>query len=427
MKKALIFSIGFFISAAAGAETYLVDWIVAVVNEEAITYSELQKEINTLEIELKQRKTQMPPREEFEKQVLEHLILNRLQLQLAEKTGIKVTDNDLNSAVSKIAEQNGMKLEVLQQTLEKDGLKFEDFRTRVRDEVAIQRLQQRQISNSVTVTDREVDNFLATQAKQSNSENEYHLMHILIAVPEGASPETIEQKKTKAEKILKSLQEGADFKQTAISNSDGRQAFEGGELGWKKMGEIPSLFAEAIPAMQPNEIKGLLRNSSGFHIIKVQEIRGGKQLVVSQTKARHILIKTNDVVSDSEAESRLLQLKERIEAGQSFGELAAARSEDSASAKDGGDLGWLSPGQAVPEFEEAIQNLPIGQLSQPFKTRYGWHLVKVEERRHHDNTYEAERSQAIRQLRQRKIEEELQSWLRQLRDEAYVENRIEKS
>lgn len=426
MKKALVFSIGFFISAATWAEAYLIDWIVAVVNEEAITYTELQKEINTLEVELKQRKTQMPPRQEFEKQVLEHLILNRLQLQLAEKTGIKVTDNDLNSAVNKIAEQNGMKLEALQQTLEKDGLKFEDFRARVRDEVAIQRLQQRQISNTVTVTDREVDNFLTTQAKQNNSENEYHLMHILIAVPEGASPEIIDQKKTKAEKVLKLLQEGADFKQTAISNSDGRQAFEGGDLGWKKMGEIPALFAETVPSMQPNEVKGLLKNSSGFHIIKLAEVRGGQQSVVAQIKARHILIKTNDIVSDSEAENRLLQLKERIEAGQSFNELAAARSEDTASAKDGGDLGWLSPGQSVPEFEEAIQNLPIGKLSPPFKTRYGWHLVKVEERRNYDNTQEAERSQATRQLRQRKIEEELQSWVRQLRDEAYVENRIEK-
>jgi len=425
VRKSLVL-LGFLITTAASAESYLVDWIVAVVNEEAISYSELQKEINTLEVELKQRKTQLPPRKEFEKQVLEHLILNRLQLQLADKTGIKVDDSTLNSAVSKIAEQNGMKLEVLQQTLEQDGLHFEDFRKRVREEVMIQRLQQRQISNSVTVTDREVDNFLTSQAKQTNSENEYHLLHILIAVPEGASPEIIATKKAKAEKLLKSLQEGADFKQTAISNSDGRQAFEGGELGWKKIGEIPSLFSEVIPTMQAGEIKGLLKNSSGFNIVKLVEIRGGQQLVISQTKARHILIKTNEVVSDAEAESRLLQLKERIEAGQPFEELAAARSEDSASAKDGGDLGWLSPGQAVPEFEEAIQNLPIGKLSQPFKTRYGWHLVKVEERRNYDNTQEAERSQATRQIRQRKIEEELQNWLRQLRDEAYVENRIEK-
>jgi len=425
VRKSLVL-LGFLITTVASAESYLVDWIVAVVNEEAISYSELQKEINTLEVELKQRKTQLPPRKEFEKQVLEHLILNRLQLQLADKTGIKVDDSTLNSAVSKIAEQNGMKLEVLQQTLEQDGLHFEDFRKRVREEVMIQRLQQRQISNSVTVTDREVDNFLTSQAKQTNSENEYHLLHILIAVPEGASPEIIATKKAKAEKLLKSLQEGADFKQTAISNSDGRQAFEGGELGWKKIGEIPSLFSEVIPTMQAGEIKGLLKNSSGFNIVKLVEIRGGQQLVISQTKARHILIKTNEVVSDAEAESRLLQLKERIEAGQPFEELAAARSEDSASAKDGGDLGWLSPGQAVPEFEEAIQNLPIGKLSQPFKTRYGWHLVKVEERRNYDNTQEAERSQATRQIRQRKIEEELQNWLRQLRDEAYVENRIEK-
>jgi len=425
VRKSLVL-LGFLITTVASAESYLVDWIVAVVNEEAISYSELQKEINTLEVELKQRKTQLPPRKEFEKQVLEHLILNRLQLQLADKTGIKVDDSTLNSAVSKIAEQNGMKLEVLQQTLEQDGLHFEDFRKRVREEVMIQRLQQRQISNSVTVTDREVDNFLTSQAKQTNSENEYHLLHILIAVPEGASPEIIATKKAKAEKLLKSLQEGADFKQTAISNSDGRQAFEGGELGWKKIGEIPSLFSEVIPTMQAGEIKGLLKKSSGFNIVKLVEIRGGQQLVISQTKARHILIKTNEVVSDAEAESRLLQLKERIEAGQPFEELAAARSEDSASAKDGGDLGWLSPGQAVPEFEEAIQNLPIGKLSQPFKTRYGWHLVKVEERRNYDNTQEAERSQATRQIRQRKIEEELQNWLRQLRDEAYVENRIEK-
>lgn len=426
MRKQLILWFSLYISTAAMAETYLVDWIVAVVNEEAITYTELQKEVNILEVELKQRKVQLPPRNEFEKQVLEHLILNRLQLQLADKTGIKVTDNDLNAAINKIAEQNGMKLEALQQTLEQDGLNFEDFRSQVRDEVTIQRLQQRQISNNITVTDREVDSFLASRSKQNNSDYEYHLLHILVAVPEGASPELIEQKKVKAEKLLTLLQEGADFKQIAISNSDGRQAFDGGDLGWKKIGEIPSLFAEVVPTMQPNEIKGPLKNSSGFHIIKLAEIRGGQPSVVSQIKARHILIKTNEIVSDSEAENRLLQLKERIEAGQSFAELAAARSEDTASAKDGGDLGWLSPGQTVPEFEEVIQTLPIGQLSQPFKTRYGWHLVKVEERRNHDNTQEAERSQAIRQLRQRKVEEELQSWLRQLRDEAYIENRIEK-
>jgi len=399
------------------------DWIVAVVNDEVIVNSDLQGEMRSIVSNLRQQGTALPPQDVLQKQVLERMVTNRVQLQLASRTGIKVDDGTLNAALRQVAAQNQLSLEGFQEALAKEGVTYAEFREDLRDQLIIRRLQQRQVASQVTVTEREIDNALANQVRQGSGGHEYHLMHILIAVPEGASPELIAEKKARAEQVLGLLQEGADFKQTAVTYSNGQQAFEGGDLGWRKAGQLPALFADRLVKMKAGEVAGPFQNASGFHLIKLAELRGATQSIVTQTKARHILVQTNELVSDAEAESRLRQLKERAEAGDAFAALAKANSEDAASARDGGELGWISPGQMVPEFEEAMQNLKPGDVSEPFRSRYGWHIIQVEERRDHDNTEQALRSKASQQIRQRKMEEELDSWLRQLRDEAYVDYR----
>ena len=276
----------------------------------------------------------------------------------------------------------------------------------------------------IDVSDREIDNFLAEQKNNSHQE-EYHIRHILIATPEAPSPEQWQEKEQKALKIFQQLQQGSDFQATAVAVSDSQQALEGGDLGWLRQGELPTLFNGVVDKMAVGEIHSPIRNSSGFHIIQLVDKRGSQQSIVTQTKVRHILLKTSEFVSEFEAKSRLETLKERIEQGEHFADLAQANSQDSNSVSQAGIIGWVNPGDLVPEFEAIMDNLPIHQVSDPFKSRYGWHIIEVLERRQHDNTEQALRTQAAQQIHQRKAEEELQSWLRQLRDEAYVEYRQE--
>lgn len=417
---ALFFS-AFFKTATAAEE---LDKIVAVVNDDVITFTALKGETQLVVNELRRRSSQLPPVEILLRQVLERMIMEKLQLQLAERTGIRVDDNTLNATLRRTAAGNGMSLAELRQEVRASGQSFARFREELRQQIQIRRLHQRYVNNKVNVTEREIDNFLANQERQGNLRREYRLLHILIAVPEAASPETIAEKQARAEEVLQQINNGADFKQTAMAYSDSRLALEGGDLGWRSSGELPRLFAETAPKLEVGATSDILRNASGFHIIKLDGKRDGEQSIITQTKARHILLKTNELVSDNEAETRLWQLKERIEAGQDFAQLAKVHSTDTTSARAGGDLDWVSPGDMVPEFEEEMLKLSPQAISAPFKSRYGWHIVQVLERREHDNTEQARRSKANRVIRQRKIEEELQTWLRQLRDEAYVENRL---
>jgi peptidyl-prolyl cis-trans isomerase SurA len=421
--------LGLSMSAAAWAEPLVkaLDHIVAVVNDEVVSQSALEHEVRLFREELSRQggNVRLPSPDILRKQVLDRLILQRLQLQLAEQTGIRADDNEVNEALGSIAQQNSVSLVQLRELLEKDGYDFSEFRENVRQELVLRRLRQRQTAKSVNVTEREIDEFLSNQSQQGNISEQYHLLHILIAVPDEAVPDVIEERRKKAESVLQQLRQGADFRETAMAVSDSAQALEGGDLGWRESGELPVLFAQAARAMKAGEIQGPLRNPGGFHILKLEDKRSARQLVVTQTRARHILLKVSEVLSDEDAKLRLETLRERLLGGDDFGEVAAANSHDPVSASEGGDLGWIDPGSLAPEFEEEMDKLPPNGLSEPFRTNYGWHLLQVLERRRHDNTEQALRSLATQQIRQRKTEEELQRWLRQLREEAYVEYRLD--
>lgn len=401
------------------------DRIVAVVNDDVIVMSELEQRVQTVRAQLRESRTQVPPTDVLRKQVLERLILDRLQVQLAELNGLRVEDETLNAALTGIARQNNLSLGEFRDILERDGYDFLSFREDIRQQLLIQRLRQREVEARVNVSQRDIDNFLATRAQQGNPDAEYHLGHILLAVPEAASSEAIERRRQEAEALVARLQGGADFAEVAVAQSDGQQALEGGDLGWRKGAELPSLFAEQVRDMQVGEVRGPLRTASGFHILRLNDQRGAGRHVVVQTQARHILMRTSEVLSDDDAELRLAQLKERVENGDDFAELARTLSDDRASAVDGGSLGWLSPGDVVPVFEREMDALAPGQISTPFRTQFGWHIVQVLERREFDGSEAVARDRARAQIRERKMSEEMENWLRQLRDQAYVEYRLE--
>jgi peptidyl-prolyl cis-trans isomerase SurA len=407
--------------AAAAAK---LDHIVAVVNDDVILESELERQMTRVSSELSQRGTPMPPRHIFERQVLERLILTRIQLQEAELGGIRVDDERLNQTIRRIADDNQVSLEEFRRILESDGYSFVQFREDIRSEIIISQLRQRQVDNRIIVTDREIDNYLANQEQQGNIDSEYHLAHILIAIPAGADANQIEALRAKAEDAVQRARSGADFSLLAAEMSDGQGALEGGDLGWRKADRLPSLFAPFAKNMNPGEISDIIESPNGYHIVKLLDRRAGEKIMIPQTKARHILITPNELVSEDDAITRLEQIKIRLDGGADFAELARAHSDDRGSALKGGDLGWVSPGDLVPEFEEVMTQLTLNETSRPFKSRFGWHVVQVLERRKYDGTDAVIRSKAREAIRQRKSEEELQTWLQRLRDEAYVEFRL---
>lgn len=409
-------------SIAHAAEELVLDSIVAVVNDEAITESELQEEMQGMVAQLRERGTRLPPQEVLQRQILERLIMRHLQLQLAERNGIRVDDSSLNASLRNIAAQQDTSLAEMRDRMEADGFSFKSFREEIRDELILQRIQRKAIGGKVNVTEREIDNFLAVQNKQGTLGTEYRLLQILISVPDASTPEQLRDSFDKAKQVRERLDDGADFRELAIEFSEDKNALEGGDLGWLKSGEIPVQLADLLNQMSPGQLAGPLRSASGFHIFKLEGKRDGQNIVM-QTRARHILIIPNELLTDEEAERRLSNLRERLLQGEDFAELAKAHSDDKASANLGGDLGWISPGVMVSEFEEKMNKLAPGDLSQPFQTKFGWHLLQVQERRQHDNTEEALRTFAAQQIRQRKLGEELQLWMRQIRDEAYVEYR----
>jgi len=413
------------LSGSASATPQLLDRIIAIVNDEAISATELAAEIETVKLQLNQQRAPIPPAEILKKQVLERLIGIHLQLQLARANNIVVDEDSLNRAIQSIAEQNRMTLRQFRNVLEADGYDFNKFREDIRREMITSRLRQRQIDNRISVSDAEIDQFLAQQQGSEQANDEYHLAHILIAVPEAASSEEIQRAKIKAQTLLEKLQQGAEFTTLAVTESSGQQALSGGDLGWRKAGQLPTLFANLVPKMKIGEVSQPIRSPSGYHIIKLLDHRSGEQHVITQTHARHILLRPNALATEEEVRAQLQALKVRIESGDDFGELAQAHSEDKASAINGGDLGWASPGVMVPQFEEVMAKTPINAISEPFQTQFGWHILQVLERRSYDNTEEFKRNNARRQLIERKIAEEHEIWLRRLRDEAYVEIRLD--
>jgi len=395
--------------------------IVAVVDNEAITSLELEKRLQGIMVQLRQNGTAMPPLDILRRQVLERLIIERIQLTLADSRGVRVNDETLNEVITRIAAQNQLSLQQFREALEGDGVDFSDFREEVRHEITMNNLRTREVESRIDVTQQEVDDFLARQAGGDGLDSEYRLGHILIAVPEGASPEQVQAARSQAQQVLDELRAGADFRQMAITHSSGQQALQGGDLGWRKGGQLPTLFADSVMHLTPGEVSELLRSSSGFHIIKLLEKRGEERHYITQTHARHILVRSTELVSDFEARNKLARLRERVLQGEDFADLARAHSEDPGSGANGGDLGWANPGTFVGPFEEAMSKLRPDEISQPFRSQFGWHIVQVLERRQRDSTEELKRARAFDAIRQRKIEEETQDWLRRLRDEAYVE------
>jgi peptidyl-prolyl cis-trans isomerase SurA len=376
--------------------------------------------------QLGRQKTPLPPREVLEKQLLERLITERVQLQFAKETGVRVDDTQLDKALQRIAEQNKLSLESFRAAVERDGVSFARFREEIRNEIILGRLREREVDNKTVVTDSEVDNFLNTRATQLGGEEEFNLAHILVRVPEQASPEQVQEKRGRAEQALSAIKNNANFAQVAAGFSDAPDAMQGGQLGWRAGSRLPTLFVEVLAKLPPGESSAVLRSPNGFHILKLIERRGkDSPLIVQQTHPRHILIKTSETVSEADAKQRLAQIRERLDnSSGKFAELARQYSEDGSATK-GGDLGWLSPGDTVPEFERAMDALKPGQISMPVHTPFGWHLIEVLERRQEDISKERQRLTARQELRARKADEEYEDWLRQLRDRAYVEIRQE--
>lgn len=401
------------------------DRIVAVVNDDVITAIELDSEVANIKKQLLMQNTRLPSDAVLKKQILDRMILQRLQLQRAERVHIRVDDETLNRAINNIAAQNNLSISALRDTLEKEGIDYAGFRENIRKEIIINQLQQRQVFNRITITKQEIDTFLTNQSLKGAIKGDYNIAHILIALPEGANAEQIKQAKNKADEVIEKLKNGADFAQMAIAVSDGQQALEGGNLGWRSFDALPTLFSDWLRHQQVNSVSHAIRSPGGFHIIKLLGKRtNAEQHIVRQTHVRHILIGPNELTTSDEARNRLLKIRERIINGEDFSKLAKLHSDDPGSAEKGGDLGWIEPGMMVPPFEKAYKELAVNQLSGPVKTRYGWHLIEVLGTRSHDNTDEVKRSKARDSIRARKSEPALQNWFRSLRDGSFIETRL---
>ncbi len=396
--------------------------VAAIVEEDVILEQELDNEVSTIAERIRASNAQMPPESILRKQVLEKLIIDKLQRQLAEKAGITVTEEMLNNSAADIAQRNNMTLQQFREELQHQGLTYKNFLDNMRNEIIINQLRGREIGGRIKVTDREVDHYLETQEQESNGTAiQYHLGHILIAVREAAAAKEIQSAQSKANELVKKLRAGQDFTHTAMTESGDDNALKGGDLGWRSLSDIPSLFSDIVVKMHANEVADPIRSPSGFHIIKMLELKGLDNHTITNTKVRHILIKTNDLIDDEEAKKRLLALKARIMDGDDFAALARAHSDDKGSALKGGSLDWVGPQDLVKPFEDAMEKLEINELSEPIQTQFGWHLIQVLDRKTKDNSAEHKKDVVREAIRKRKIEEETELWMRRLRDEAYVE------
>jgi len=401
------------------------DRVIAVVNDEALTQFDLNEQKRIVTQQMKAQNVPPPPNDVLEKQLLERLITDRALLQLAKETGVRVDDVQVERTLQRVAQDNKLSADEFRKAVEREGITFAKYREDMRKEIAVQRLRDREVDSKIVVSDAEVDNFLATLAAQTGGETEYQLAHVLVIVPEQASPEQIDAKRRRAEEALKQINGGADFGQVAAGFSDAPDALKGGDMGWRAPARLPSVFAEPVRGMKRGEVSGLLRSASGFHIVKLLDVRSRNQpTVVEQTRARHVLIKVNEITSESEAKVKIDRIKDRLDSGAKFEDQAKLNSEDASSAK-GGDLGWISPGDTVPEFEQAMAKLKPGEISAPVRSQFGWHVIQVTERRTQDVTAERQREQARQAMRQRKSEEAFQDWVRQVRDRAYVEFKVD--
>jgi peptidyl-prolyl cis-trans isomerase SurA len=404
-----------------------VDRVVAVVNDEVITLYELRSRLTTVERQLRSQGTPLPPRAVLEQQLLERMIIDRVQIQFAKEIGMRIGDGEVDAALRRIAESNRLSLADFKAALERDGVPWAKFREDIRDEMTVARLREREVDNRVVISEGEIDNYLASaEAQGGGNAQMLQLAHIIVRVPEQTTPQQLAKISARAEQALQQLRAGDDFAKVAAVFSDAPDALSGGLMAARPADRLPSLYADAAKNLKPGEVSGVLRSPAGFHIIKLIGRQGGVAAMpaMKQTRARHILIKVNELVSEAEARRKLVVIKERLDNGADFAEQARLSSNDLSAAR-GGDLGWLYQGDTVPDFEKAMDALKIGEISGPVQSPFGFHLIQVLERRTEEASPERRRLVARAALRERKSDEAYQDWIRQMRDRAYVEYRLE--
>ncbi|RKR78386.1 peptidylprolyl isomerase [Marinobacter nauticus] len=410
------------LSVTAQAERKLLDRVVAIVDDEVILQSELDARINTIVGRLSAQGTGLPPRELLEQRVLDQLIQESLQLQMADQMGMRISDNELNETLANIARSNGMTLAEFEGQLAEEGVTYQQAREQIRNEMLTSRVQQRRVGNRVRVTDREVENYLQAQQANGSTDAEYRLAYIFIEVDDPASEASVDEARETARALRQQIANGRDFREVAVAESDASNALEGGDMGWRSESQLPSLVAPVVPDLEVGEPSQVLENNSGFHLVMVMDKRGGEQQqFIQQHRVRHILVRPSEAVTDVQAEQRIREIYQQLQDGADFADLARERSDDPVSGSDGGNLGWVSPGQMVPAFEEAMNQAQVGEYFGPFRSQFGWHILQVEERRRQDVTEQNRESQARQAIYMRKFELELQNWLREIRDEAFVE------
>lgn len=403
---------------AAPAATEMLDQVVAIVDDDVIMASELRERLAVVAENLSARGVETPPEDELIREVLDRLILESIQTQMGDRFGVRISDVQLDGAMQRIAAQNRMTPEHFAATLEQEGRSYAEIRENIRREMVIQRVQQGNVSQRIQITDQEIDNYLSTEEGQKLVQPEYRIVHALLPVESGASQSAIDASGKYCAELVARIQGGEDFDALIVGSTE--YTFSGGDLGWRKLDDLPSLFQGLAKELSTGETADLLRSPSGWHIVKMMDRRGA-ELTVKQTKARHILIKPSEILSDQQARQQILDLKARIEAGEDFAALAREHSEDIGSAQEGGELGWINPGQMVPEFENTMASTETGGLSQPVRSEFGWHLIEALDRREKDMSAEMRRAQINQHLHNRKYQEELDVWLRKIRDEAFVD------
>jgi peptidyl-prolyl cis-trans isomerase SurA len=409
----------------ASSSGELLDRIAATVNDGVVLTSELDEQMQLVTERLRAQRLELPPQSVLRQQILDRLVLQELQMQRADRAGIKVSDETLNNALSDVAKSNHLNLADLPNALAAQGIDYANYRDNIRKELAMQILRQRDVIARINVSPREIDQFLERQKKMPSEANEYNVSHILIAVPQTATPEQVDEASKKADEVYQKATSGEDFGRLAVAYSNSQTALEGGSLGWRKGTELPTFLGEAIATMQAGDVTKPMRTPSGFHIIKLNEIRGNTQVIVNQVHARHILIKTNELQDDATVQQKLMTIRDRIvNKGENFAAVASVVSQDPGSASEGGDLGWAGPGTYVPEFEKQLAQLQPDEISQPFRTQFGWHIIQLLGRRQFDMTDDMRRQKAYNAIRESKADEETELWLRRLRDEAYVEYKL---
>lgn len=419
--KGLVAATALACSGLSLAATVALDKVIAVVDNDVVMASELNQRMRMVVTQLRANNTQMPPEDVLRSQIIEQLVTESLQLQVGNRVGVEISETDLDDAINRMKQANKLSDAEFERQLAQDGVSISSLREQIRRDLIIEQVQRGSVNRRIRISDQEVENFLKSKQGQFWASPDYNLGHILISLPSTASNDQAKAAEDKANDIHRRLTEGADFRQIAVAESQGQNALQGGELGWRKSAQMPDLFANSIETLQEGDVTAPLRSGAGFHILKLYGKRGSQEQVIEQSKARHILIKPSTILSDDDARQKLVDLRQQILNGADFAALAKENSEDVGSMLSGGDLGWSLPGKFVPEFERTINETSVGEISEPFRSQFGWHILQVQERRQQDMSETVRINQANRLLRNRRFEEERLNWLREIRDEAFVE------